>query len=169
MIFTERTGYSVDEGVGFFAEKAEGQFKTAVALTSGDSVVISVLTTEEHRDQVTITNVGATATRQKLIGAYQGKGGTGAVNTTSGSPGGRDAIAGDIVYVTMHGIAITKVTGDVTDVAVNDLLMMENGATGTLIIAVAAGSNVAGSHYGAFALEANTGTAAFKKVYFRCL
>jgi hypothetical protein len=159
----------MDEGVGFIAEKGQGQFKTAVALTSGDSVVISVLTTEESRDQVTITNVGATATRHKLIGAYQGIGGTGALNTTSGSPGGRNALAGDLVWVTMHGIAITLVTGDTTDVAVNDTLMMENGTNGTLIIAVAAASNVAGSHYGAFALEASTGTAAFKKVYFRCV
>jgi len=45
MLWTERLGLSMDEGVGFIAEKGQGQFKTAVALTSGDSVVISALTT----------------------------------------------------------------------------------------------------------------------------
>jgi len=169
MLWTERLGLSMDEGVGFIAEKGQGQFKTAVALTSGDSVVISALTTEESREQVTITNVGTTATRHKLIGAYQGIGGTGAVNTTSGSPGGRNALAGDLVWVTMHGIATTLVEGT-TDVAADDPLMMMNSATGTLIIAVASASNVAGSHYGVFSLAAQTSaTPTFTKVYFRCV
>lgn len=169
MIITERTGYSAEEGVGHFAEAIDGQFKAAAAITSGDTCCISALATEESKPIVTVTSAGTTATKHLIMGAYQGIGGRGSDNTTSGSPGGKDALSGDIIYVRMHGIATTLVDGGTTDVAANDCLMMKNSATGTLIIAVAAASNVDGSHYNAVALEANTGAAAFKKVYFRCV
>jgi len=167
MIITERTGLSVDEGVGNFAENVWCQYKTAVALTDGDCVRISALTNIESKYQVTVTNVATTASDHLFLGVYDGTkpGGNGALNT---STGGKNALANDIVHVIAYGIALARVDGDTTDVAANDSLTMST-TDGVFIIAAAAASCTIGVHYSAVALEANTATTAYKRVFVRAL
>jgi hypothetical protein len=165
MKITERAGYSMDEGVGYFIEKIECQYKTTVALTSGDAVRIGALATEENRDQITITNDVTAGLVHMIRGIYQGIGGTGAVNTTTGSPGGRNALASDIVFITTFGVAIGRVDGT-TNVAIGDPLYMI-GTAGVLKQAASIATPPAiGVMWPVVSLEAYTTDAVdFKKVH----
>jgi hypothetical protein len=167
MIITERTGLSVEEGVGNFAENVWCQYKTAVALTDGDCVRISAITTIESKYQVTITNVATTASDHLFLGTYDGTkpGGSGALNTTTG---GKNALANDIVYVIAYGIANARVEGT-SAIAANDSLTMST-TDGAMIIAAAAASCTIGVHYNAVALEAwSTASVTYKKIFVRAL
>ena len=112
----------------------------------------------------------ATATNDHLcLGIYTGEGGTGALNTTSGLPTDRRAaVDGDVIFVRAYGAidALTDDGGTGTDIAVADVLTVDNAADNGYLVDDGDSADVVGQ-CNFVALEAQaagpTGTAVFVK------
>ena len=140
-------------------EKIEALYVAGGALLTGSPVIIHFANgTAANRSKTVIasTTAGALA----AVGVYEGLGGTGAVtaetlsnDSTLGT--GRDALTGDIVYVTVFGEALALVEGT-TDVVAGDALTLTTTAAQFKKGAVLAALIESGTIVNFIALEAYT-------------
>lgn len=144
MRFTENVGIVASAGDVFKPEKVENMYVAEGAITVGKAVQISTSTSYPYGAAVLS---GTTAADHALCGIYEGQSeGRGARTSTSGLAG-FDALAGETVFVTVHGPAVGLVFASTTDstVAALDALdysgsagvARKNAAPASALIAVA--------------------------------
>lgn len=159
MIISRLGGITAPNDTDLFQpDKVESLYVADGAITSGSCVCQDVGDTTGKK-VVTST----VATDHRAAGVYEGKGGRGADNA---SYGGQDAVAGNVIKVTVYGtVEKARLDGGASNVADGDALTPDD--SGDLIVV---GSALAAGIPAAFiALEANSVVTAPHPVKVRCM
>lgn len=139
----------------FAGEKIQVVCEAGAAISVGNTVMLAGSDTTGKKVIKTTTTIANCA--NLVVGIYEGVGGTGSETTTSGASG-RDAVAGDTIYVTRYGKAAALVDGT-TGAATTDglILTMSTATAGVLNRQTTAVTNGVGHPF--VALQANSGAA----------
>jgi len=114
------------------AEQIQCLFETSAAISVGTVVGFTATGNPDGK----LISAATVANDHLVCGVYEGNGGKGADTTTSNASG-KDALSGDLVFVTTYGVAKALYSATTTATVACEL-----GATGkykTLVTALAAG------------------------------
>lgn len=160
MRFTAQLGSVSSDGTTLQqAERIQMLFEADATITPGKTVALDTGNTAGKLVVTTPVSINS-----RIVGVYEGEGGTGAQTTTSGLTG-NSALDGDLIWVTVYGVATALLASTSTAFADGDSCVANADVAG--VLQQAAASATATTYF--VALEALTtgGTGTAKKVFVR--